>query len=110
MSRWGMTYKGVEILTPADWNAIVDALNELDKRVTGGMATFTGDGTTKTFNIPHDLGEAPLVAMAGKATSGLPDIDYWTADTTYISVTFKTAPASGTSVKIWWMAVKTPSS
>jgi len=59
MSRWNLVYKGVEILTPEEWNRVVDALEELDKRspleFKGGLATFTGDGTTTTFTITHGL-------------------------------------------------------
>ena len=109
MSRWGLNYKGPEILTPEEWNAVVDALNELDSRVVGGEASFTGDGTTKTFTIPHGLGATPMVVMVGKGAPNLPDIDYFTADAVNISVVFKSAPASGANVRIWWIAIKTPS-
>jgi len=105
ISRWGLTYKGVEILTPEEWNAVVDALEELDKRIRCGKAKFSGDGATTTFNIAHEAGKTPIVALVGKATSGLPDIDYWTVDETYISVTFKTAPPSGADVQVWWLAI-----
>jgi hypothetical protein len=108
MSRWKLYYKGAEIVEPAEWNYLVDALNELDSRVVGGRASFTGDGSTTTFTITHGLGEAPLTVMVGKASSGIPDIDYFTADTTYIRVVFKSAPPSVT-FDLWWIAVKTPS-
>jgi len=29
MSKWGLKHKGVEILTPEEWNTVVDALDEL---------------------------------------------------------------------------------
>jgi len=32
LSRWELAYKGVETLTPEEWNRVVDALDELDKR------------------------------------------------------------------------------
>ena len=110
MSRWGLTYKGVEIVTPEEWNTLIDALEELDSRaplgIKGGLETFTGDGTTSTFQISHNLGSIPTVALVGKGASGLPDIDYWEVDSTYIYVTFKSAPSSGSEVKIWWLALK----
>lgn len=31
MSRWGLTYKTFEVLWPDEWNALVDALDELSK-------------------------------------------------------------------------------
>jgi hypothetical protein len=110
MSRWGLYYKGAEIVAPEEWNNLIDALNELDTRVVGGQALFTGDGSTTVFNIPHGLGETPLVAIVGKGATALPDIDYWTADSVNISVVFKTPPPSGADVRIWWIAVKMPSS
>jgi hypothetical protein len=109
MSRWGLTYKGVEIVTPAEWNLIVDALNDLDTRVQGGQASFVGDGSTKIFQISHGLGTTPVSVMVGKGASGLPNISYWTADSTQITVEFETAPSSGATVKLWWLALKPPS-
>jgi hypothetical protein len=106
MSWKGLTHKGTEILTPEEWNKVVDALDELKAMIKGGLAEFTGDGTTTTFNIAHGLGAPPTSAIVGKGASGLPDIDYWTADDLNITVTFKTAPASGATVKIWWIALK----
>jgi len=72
----------------------------------GGIATFTGDGTTTSFQITHGLETTPTVALIGKASSGLPDIDYYTADATYITVVFKTAPVSGVEIKLWWLAIR----
>jgi hypothetical protein len=108
MSRWGLTYKGAEIVEPAEWNALVDALNELDSRVVGGRAQFTGDGSTTSFAIPHGLGEVPMAVMVGKGSPGLPDIDHFTADATSITVVFRSPPPA-TSFYVWWIAVKTPS-
>jgi hypothetical protein len=108
MSWLGLTYKGVEILTPEEWNLVIDALNDLHNRVKGGLASFTGDGSTKTFQITHGVGTTPVSAIVGKGASDLPDLDYWTADETYITVTFKTAPANGATIKLFWLALKPP--
>jgi len=110
MSKWGLSYKGVEILTPDDWNAVVDALNELDgrspKELKGGQATFTGDGSTTSFQINHTLTTAPTAVMVGKASPNIPDIDYFTADNTKITIYLKSAPSSGQEVKFWWLALR----
>jgi len=108
MSRWGLAYKGAEIVEPAEWNALVDALNELDSRVVGGRAQFTGDGSATSFAIPHGLGEVPMAVMVGKGSPGIPDIDHFTADATNITIIFKSPPPA-TSFYVWWIAVKTPS-
>jgi hypothetical protein len=111
MSKWGLSYKGVEILTPEDWNSMVDALNELDKRapaeIKGGSITFSGDGTTVTFNIPHGMSATPTTVSVTKGISNLPDIDYVDVDSANIKVTFKSPPASGTNnVKLYYIAVR----
>lgn len=110
MSKWGLSYKGTEPLYPEEWNYLVDALNELDGRSPSsfncGLAVFSGDGVTTSFQIAHGLGTVPTLVLLGKGVSGLPDIDYWEADNTYITVYFKSAPSSGTdNVKIWWLAI-----
>jgi hypothetical protein len=98
------------VLTPEEWNSVVDALNELDSRapagIKGGVASFTGDGTTTSFTIAHGLGSTPTVALVGKKTSELPDIDYWDADTTNITVVFKSPPDDGKTFQLWWLALK----
>jgi hypothetical protein len=95
-------------LTPEDWNTVIDALNDLHERVRGGLASFTGDGSTTAFQIAHGAGTTPVSAIVGKGAPNLPDIDYWTVDGTYITVYFKAAPASGAEVKIWWLALRPP--
>ena len=89
---------------------MVDALNDLDTRVKGGLESFTGDGATKTFQIAHGLATTPVTVIVGKGASGLPDIDYWTADETHITVEFKEPPSSGSNILIWWIALKPPAS
>ncbi|MHA1741828.1 MAG: hypothetical protein ACTSVD_07040 [Candidatus Thorarchaeota archaeon] len=110
MSKWGLTHKTYEFLEPEEWNTVVDALNELDKRCplefNGGVYGFTGDGATRVFSIPHGLSATPTVALVGKGSADLPDIDFWTADDQYIIVTFKTAPETGLAGKLWWLALR----
>jgi len=107
VSRWNLAYKGVEVLSPEEWNRVVDALEDLDKRVKCGLAKFNGDGSTTTFNIPHGLGAAPASAVVQKAAPDLPDVDYILADDTNITVIFKTPPPSGTeNVRLYWAAFK----
>jgi hypothetical protein len=111
VSRWGLYYKAAELVEPEEWNRIIDALNELDLRcpveIKGGLATFSGDGATTVFSIPHGLSTTPTVAFAQKAVAGLPDIDYVEVDPTYIKVHFKSPPPSGTdNVKLFYLAAR----
>ena len=111
MSKWGLSYKGVEVLSPSEWNAVVDALEELDKRSpsewNGGLAEFDGDGATTEFLIGHGLSAKPDIALVGAGSPDAKDIEYWTVDDTYIHVYFSVAPPSGTAnVKIWWIALR----
>jgi len=70
-----------------------------------GTTTLNGDGSTVTFTIPHGLTAAPTCFLALKAIASLPGIDYVGADATKISVTFTSAPASGTgNVVLTWYA------
>jgi len=109
MSKWGLMYKGVEPLFPEEYNRIVDALDELDRRIPaqiqGGQIKLIGDGSTTIFNIAHTLGRKPDTCFVGKATYGIPDIDSWDADPYNIIVRFKAAPASGQEFYLWWIAI-----
>jgi len=73
MSKWGLTHKGTEILTPDEWNTVVDALEDLDKRIKCGLYETTGDGTKTQFQIEHELGETPTCVICGKARHRLLD-------------------------------------
>jgi len=106
MSRWGLGYKAKEILTPEEWNRAVDALQDLDERIASGKAEFTGDGTTTSFKITHELEATPVFVTVGKETPNIPDIDYYTADDVYITVYFKSPPPANTTFRLWWMALK----
>lgn len=70
-----------------------------------GIATFSGDGSTTAFDIPHGLWDEPskyyVIPISADATSTF-DI---TVDATNITVTYKTAPPSGTdNIKLSWYA------
>jgi len=67
-----------------------------------GTATINADGSTTSFTIPHRLVSTPnYVNVIPKGSSPKPDsID---DDSTNITLTFSTAPASGTYY-YWWEA------
>jgi hypothetical protein len=112
VSRWNLYYKtALELVEPEEWCRLIDALNELDSRcpieIKGGMATFSGDGSTIVFNIAHGLTTTPTVAFVQKAIANLPDIDYIEVDTTYIKVYFKSPPPAGTdNIKLFYLAMR----
>ena len=70
-----------------------------------GIATFSGDGSTTQFLIPHNLPKKPETYSVVPLT---PDADAprtVSADGTNIIITFDTAPASGTdNLKFAWYA------
>lgn len=71
----------------------------------GGTAAFNGTGAQTTFTIPHGLGVAPArkSVEAESATAAAPF--YVTVDATNLTVTFTTAPATGTgNVVLGWTA------
>jgi hypothetical protein len=110
MASWGLGYKGTEVLTPEEWNLVVDALNELDgrvKKVRGGIATFSGDGTATDFEFTHDLGEVPTVVMIGEASNDAMGDKWWEADETKVTIHFSSPPPAGTdNVKLWYLLLK----
>ncbi|MEM2259999.1 MAG: hypothetical protein QXY65_02915 [Candidatus Methanomethylicaceae archaeon] len=111
MSKWNLTYKGAEPLYPAEYNRIVDALDELDKRTptkhAGGLATFSGDGSTTDFTIIHDLGVVPDIALIGDGSLDAIGDKWWEVTDTELKIHYSTAPPSGTdNVKIWWLVLK----
>jgi len=89
----------------------VDALEELDKRCPleykGGLATWSGDGATKTFYITHGMEAEPAVVMITPASVDARILLYVTADAEKITIEFETAPPSGTdNVKLYWVAYR----
>jgi len=72
---------------------------------TSGVATFSGDGTTTQFKIPHGLVKGPSKVLATPASKDASGSFYVTADSTYIYVNYFTAPPTGTNnVVLYWYA------
>lgn len=70
-----------------------------------GTATFSGDGATTTFNIAHGLAVTPTFYTAEPLTSDARADHLLSVDSTNITITFDTAPPSGTdNVKFSWKA------
>jgi len=70
-----------------------------------GVETFSGDGTTTTFNIPHGLILAPTKYVVSPLTPDADAARTITADDTNIIVTYVTAPPAGTdNLKFGWYA------
>jgi len=70
-----------------------------------GIATFSGDGTTTTFNIPHKLSSTPSKYIVSPLTPDAHASKTITADATNIVITFATAPPAGTNnLKFGWYA------
>jgi hypothetical protein len=68
-----------------------------------GTATFSGNGTTTTFTIAHGLAGTPISWRVEAGSSDAKGDKYVTANATNLTVTFATAPPSGTNnvVLIW---------
>jgi len=70
-----------------------------------GVATFSGDGTTTVFNIPHGLVSTPRVAWVMAESDDARGDKKVTRGATNITVTFATAPPAGTdNVVLGWKA------
>jgi hypothetical protein len=71
----------------------------------GGTATFSGNGSNKVFTIAHGLASAPTKVLVTAGSDAAKGDFYVTADATNITVTYATAPASGTNnVVLNWYA------
>jgi len=68
-----------------------------------GTATFSGDGATTTFTIAHGLADTPRTYRVQPASNDAAGDFYVTADNTNLTVTYLTAPPSGTDniVLVW---------
>lgn len=60
--------------------------------------TITGDGTTASFTLTHNLGKLPTVTVYD--SSGNMTLVQFSATTTQLTFTFSTAPASGTTYTV----------
>jgi parallel beta-helix repeat protein len=70
-----------------------------------GTATFSGNGSTTTFTIAHGLAGTPKSWRVEAGSSDAKGDKYVTADDTNLTVTFATAPPSGTNnVVLVWQA------
>jgi hypothetical protein len=70
-----------------------------------GKATFSGDGATTQFKIPHSLALTPSKVLVTPGSNDAKDTFYVTADATYIYVNYATAPPPGTNnVVLYWYA------
>jgi len=101
----------VEVLTPEEWNRVVDGLEELDKRspleYNGGLVSFNGDGVTTQFRIRHGLAAAPTVPFVFPASPDARRLFYLEVTGTEILVNFEAAPPVGTgNVRLFWFAVR----
>jgi hypothetical protein len=71
----------------------------------GGTATFSGNGSTKTFTIAHGLASTPTKVLVTAGSDAAKGDFYVTADATNITVTYATAPPTGTNnVILNWYA------
>jgi hypothetical protein len=70
-----------------------------------GTATFSGDGSTTTFTIAHGLAGTPKSWRVEAGSADAKGDKYVTAGATNLTVTFATAPPSGTNnVVLVWQA------
>jgi hypothetical protein len=69
-----------------------------------GKATASGNGSTTSFTIAHGLGATPGYAFVDCSSHAIART--WTVDGTNITVTFASAPSSGTNnVIIYWRVI-----
>lgn len=72
----------------------------------GTTDTITGDGTTSTFYIIHDLGTKNIIASVYDSNGKLVVVDITTTSNSTITVGFKNAPAVDTEYRVVIMGIK----
>ena len=73
--------------------------------INGGTATFSGDGTTTAFSIPHSLPATPTKVSVVPQSADAAGTFYVTADATNITINYSAAPPAGTNnIVLWWKA------
>jgi hypothetical protein len=94
--------------------AVINDLGATNKKIyhnrgyvteNSGTATFSGNGSQTQFTIPHGLAGAPISWRVEAGSADAKGNKYVTADATNLTVTFATAPQSGTNnVVLVWQA------
>lgn len=69
----------------------------IDSNVKGGSSTFSGDGSTKSFDISHGFSSKPTAFNVQAETDDASAISHATAGSSNITVNYDTAPPSGTN-------------
>lgn len=67
--------------------------------------TFSGDGVTASFIIPHNLPGTPPIYIVQPSSQDALGIAYITADDTNLTVVYSIAPPGGTNnITLKWLA------
>lgn len=86
------------------WMASVDEFSDINGE-SGGEESFSGDGSSTTFNIPHGLGSTPSVWNVTPTSSDASGLSYVTADSSNLILNFDSAPPSNmNNVSVTWLA------
>lgn len=92
-------------LTGTNWYVVRVVISDIQTK--SGTLTYSGDGTSTTKTIPHGIIGTPTFFQVTPSSidSGNAGIKYVTANATNLTVTFNTAPITGTNnVKLTWKA------
>jgi len=71
-----------------------------------GSYEITGDGTNTSWSISHGLATTPSQVLITPTNSSMASATYWVSakDATTFTITFSSAPASGTKLSFDWYA------
>lgn len=92
--------KTTNITSTSGWKNLTNVLNE-----GGTVATFNGDGKTKTFSIAHGQTAQPNKVSVTPRSADAASLYYVSLNATNITVNFLTAPPTGTNnIQFIWRA------
>jgi len=71
-----------------------------------GSAEITGDGSTTSFTISHGLSTTPSIVLITPTNQSMASATWWVSakSSTTFTITFTTAPSSGTKLSFDWYA------
>jgi hypothetical protein len=78
----------------------------LSNRIITDSRVLSSDGTSTFYQIPHGLGTIPSYFNVIATSAAAGEINYVTADDTYLKIFYRSAPAAGTNNLSWNWQIK----
>jgi len=100
----GMGYIELRNCKIPDWTKVTGNIHIYP--TSSGSSEITGDGSTTSFSISHGLATTPSQVLVTPTNSSMASATWWVSakTSTTFTITFSTAPSSGTKLSFDWKA------